>query len=178
MMEARISGGSKGGTTGSPLRLSPADQPGPRRAGPPLRVMILDAAPETMSLFSGEEIAGRFQPVYVSSASDLPEAMAGVDPDFFLVELRIPVVEKLNVIRLLRRSHPGAPVCAIVDEGREPLGLLCMRDGAGVLHRPLSPAALRAILDAGTRGARGGEDGARPHPDGLRLPAPARVRHF
>jgi DNA-binding response OmpR family regulator len=152
MYEVQTNRTSGGGAIGSPLRrVPPVPSPlsRPVNRSTPARVLVLDASPETACRLGASSSADRIQPVYVSTGSELPGLVADLDPDLILVELRIPVVEKLNVIRFLRRTHPWVPLRAILEPGLEPLGLLCSREGVEVLDQPLDVDSLLRVVGRG-----------------------------
>jgi CheY-like chemotaxis protein len=75
----------------------------------------------------------------------------GAGFDMVLTEILMPDVDGLEIIRNLRRSHPGCPVIAMSDDGRRvdarlSLSLAAGLGAAATLMKPFTATELRETV--------------------------------
>jgi DNA-binding response OmpR family regulator len=76
---------------------------------------------------------------------DALDALAREKPDVVLLDLMLPLVDGLTVLKTLRREAPSTPVVVVTSCSREALQGLSVQ---GFLHKPFSLDALLGAVKA------------------------------
>jgi DNA-binding response OmpR family regulator len=134
----------------------------------PARILIVDDEPNVRLLF---RTALETDGYIVSEAEDGPAALAdlsGDGADLVLLDLRMPGLDGLEVLRRLREAGHDVPVVIVTAHGRIPDVVAAMKLGAvDFLPKPVTPARLRAVV--GRLGARRDDDRPGPAIPGLKV---------
>ena len=115
--------------------------------GQAVRVLVVDDEPNIRLVFkTALEPAG----YEVSAACDGHEALerqASTPSNLILLDLRMPGMGGMEVLRKLRERHDATPVVVITAHGNVPDAVEAMKLGAiDFLSKPLSPDALRRVV--------------------------------
>ena len=86
------------------------------------------------------------------------DCLADARPDLVILDLMLPKLDGLSVLRWLRRRYPDLPVLILSAKGREEDKVEGLRIGADdYLAKPFGLKDLMARIEALLRRARGGE---------------------
>ena len=142
---------------------SPCRPPRPRRRGtvpvprggeqsdePPAipRILIVDDEPNVRLVFrTALEGPGRTVESVADGEAALLALAAG-PADLVLLDLQMPILGGMEVLRRLREAGNDVPVAIITAHGRVPDAVDAMKLGAiDFLSKPLSPETLRSVVD-------------------------------
>ena len=120
----------------------------------PLRVVVADDHPLFLQALThlvtdaeGMELVGR-----AAAGDDLIECVAEQDPDVVVTDLRMPGVDGIEAIRLMRRANPSRRVLVLTMHDDDALVAAALSAGARGYTLKESPpgvvaAAIRAVAD-------------------------------
>lgn len=129
------------------------------------KILIVDDEPNVRLVFHTTlESAGYDVTEALDGASGL-EALEGNPVDLVFLDLRMPGMDGLEMLRRLRDAGDNTPVVIVTAHGDVPNAVQAMKLGAiDFLAKPLSPEALRKVaLDVLSRNARRPAPGAGLH---------------
>jgi len=127
-----------------------------------LRVLCIDNDPE---ILDGMRALLERWGLQVATAAGLERALEAVRlqrPDLLLVDFHLnETLDGLAVLEILRGNlYPAPPGALITADGSEDVARRARDHGYPLLHKPVKPAALRALIAALARRRKGGEGGA------------------
>lgn len=112
------------------------------------RILVVDDDPTIRSSFT-EVLAD--EETEVCTAASAEEALAAVDaqrPDLVLSDVRMPGLDGIELLRLLKERAPRTDVIIMTAYDDMPTAVAAMREGAfDFLPKPLDLDALRRVLD-------------------------------
>lgn len=117
------------------------------------RVLIVDDEPNIrLTLRTMLESAG----IVVEEAADGASALAAflrAPFDAVVLDLRMPGMDGLEVLRRLRAHHPSVPVVVVTAHGTVDAAVEAMKDGAyDFLQKPFDPVQIRDVVRRMLRG--------------------------
>ncbi len=147
--------------TGTTAAVPPPDGlPGNRPVSSPRVLLVDDHAPLRRQLRILLQAAGM---LVVAEAGDGAEALmvAGmVDPDVVVTDVRMPVVDGLEVTRRLRRDRPELPVVVHTGDDSPVVAELAVHAGAvAVVHKGDLPDVLVGAVRRAAAGVWGRTEG-------------------
>ena len=134
------------------------------------RILIVDDEPNVRLVFrTALEATG----YVVTEAADGDAALAQLRKlpiDLVLLDLKMPVVDGMETLRLLRDAGDETPVVVVTAHGSVPDAVAAMKLGAvDFLPKPVSPVTLRAVV-AGACALRPANRGALTTPTAAAAP--------
>ena len=76
-------------------------------------VLIVDDEPKICNILSQFFAARGFQPVTATSGVEALDRLGGIRPDFLMVDVRMPDMSGLDVLKLAKERIPGLKVVVI-----------------------------------------------------------------
>jgi DNA-binding NtrC family response regulator len=124
------------------------------------RILILDDDQGVLNCFQTLLAqAGRFEIEVLSDSTRALETIASGRFDLILLDMDMPVVSGMTVLRHVRQEHPGIAVVVITGVGDVELAVESMKLGAhDYLCKPVKTDRLVACLDRALEGSRRRED--------------------
>ena len=116
---------------------------------PTPRILIVDDEPNVRLVFrTALEQPGRVVETVADGEAALL-ALAAEPADLVLLDLQMPILGGMDVLRRLRDAGNDVPVVIVTAHGRVPDAVGAMKLGAiDFLSKPLPPEALRGVVDA------------------------------
>ncbi|MBI4423477.1 MAG: response regulator transcription factor [Elusimicrobia bacterium] len=116
-----------------------------------IRLLVADERPGMELAAALAALPGVRVCAEVATASEVMEAVESLQPQCLLVDVSLPRLGGLDLLRALRRLHRELPVVAVCLEGGRPRAAATLRAGARafLLREGASrafPAALAAVL--------------------------------
>ncbi len=117
------------------------------------RILIVDDNPLDLRLATRLAEAEGLETSAARNGREAIDLLAGDRPDVLLTDLDMPVVNGLELVREVARSHPSLPVVLMTAKGSEEIAVEALKAGAASyvpkrnLKRDLG-ATLRMVLDA------------------------------
>jgi len=112
------------------------------------RILVVDDDPTIRSSFT-EVLAD--EETEVRTAASAEEALAAIDaqrPDLVLSDVRMPGLDGIELLRLLKERVPGTDVIIMTAYDDMPTAVAAMREGAfDFLPKPLDLEDLQRVLD-------------------------------
>jgi CheY-like chemotaxis protein len=113
-----------------------------------MRVLIVEDVAGEAELFAEMVRSQGHVPAVALTAEDAVEHLASAPPDAVLLDLHLPGMRGLDLMRALSERHPSIPVIAMSgvateDEAQQSLALGAVE----FLTRPVGPDRLRLVLD-------------------------------
>jgi DNA-binding NtrC family response regulator len=112
------------------------------------RILVVDDDPTILSSFT-EVLAD--EETEVRTAASAEEALAAIDaqrPDLVLSDVRMPGLDGIELLRLLKERVPGTDVIIMTAYDDMPTAVAAMREGAfDFLPKPLDLEDLQRVLD-------------------------------
>ncbi|EPR37457.1 response regulator receiver protein [Desulfovibrio sp. X2] len=124
-----------------------------------VRILLVDDEPEFVEVV-GKRLARRGADVRrATSGGDALAEAAREAPDVAVVDLRMPGMDGLAVLRGLRAAHPGLPVILLTGDASD--GMAAEGKKLGAAACLVKPVTLEELADA-VRAARGGAKAGQP----------------
>jgi DNA-binding response OmpR family regulator len=121
----------------------------PLRKGIPMRVLIAEDD-TAVATFVRKGLEAEHYAVDVTSDGEQARAMAGeMDYDLFMLDLNLPGVDGVSILRHLRTRKPSMPILVLTSRNRVEDRVLCLDLGADdYMAKPFSYAELSARIRA------------------------------
>ena len=132
-----------------------------------MRVEIIDDDDTLRPLLARELTLAGHTVITAATAADGLAAARSEDPDVILLDLSLPDLPGVEVLRRLRQERPAAPVIVLTAHGTVDVAIGAMKLGAyDFLQKPCPLQAIELALDRAGERRRLGEENARLR-DGL-----------
>src|SRR5207248_3354516 len=114
---------------------------------PHARILIVDDEPNVRLVFRTALESLHDEIVTAEDATAALEALAGASFDLVLLDLNMPVMGGMEVLRRLREGGNDVPVVIVTAHGSIPNAVEAMKLGAiDFLTKPIAPDALRRTV--------------------------------
>ncbi len=97
---------------------------------PTPRILVVDDEPSMRRLLSYQLARAGYQVATAETGEEALEAIAGAVPDMMLLDLMLPGIDGLEVLRRARQRHPDLPVVVITAHGSIDTAVEAMKLGA------------------------------------------------
>lgn len=125
------------------------------------RVMIVSHEAKFALRLADWLAAEGYEVVIAREAKDVRSLLEEVKPNAVVLDLALPVVSGMEVLRVIRASRPEVPVVTMADAALHNLALLSIKAGAcGFLLKPFERQQMSRLVAAEIRGPRSGESAA------------------
>jgi DNA-binding response OmpR family regulator len=137
----------------------------------PIQILIVDDEPNVRLVFRTTLESAGYRVAEAEDGVMALEMLEAASPDLVLLDLRMPRVDGMEVLRRLRDSGNEVPVVIVTAHGSVPDAVEAMKLGAiDFLSKPLNPDLLRGVVhEVIVRHA--GSESADPLAPGTRLEA-------
>jgi DNA-binding NtrC family response regulator len=124
------------------------------------RILILDDDKAVLHCFETLLLqTGRWEVEALADSTRAMETISAGSFDLLLLDMDMPVVSGMDVLRWIRKEHPGVAVVVITGVGDVELAVEAMKLGAfDYLCKPVNTERLVACLDRAMEGARRREE--------------------
>ncbi len=111
-------------------------------------ILLVDDSPDQLTLLTAQlERTGAFATEGFSDARDAIRRVQADPPDGVVCDLRMPVVDGLELTRTLRAAYPSLPVIIVTASGSAEDAEACLAAGAAdFVTKPVDPATLTARI--------------------------------
>jgi DNA-binding response OmpR family regulator len=112
------------------------------------RVLIVDDEPNARLMFRTALEPAGYEPAEAGDGLEALRALeAGPPPALVLLDLRMPALDGMEVLRRLRAAGRDVPVVIVTAHGSVPDAVEAMKLGAiDFVQKPVAPEALRAVV--------------------------------
>ncbi len=125
-------------STAHPDRTACAERP---------RILVVDDEPNILRLLSFKLGRAGYDAGTVATGEDALRSVEQEPPDVLLLDLKLPGIHGLDVLRQLRETSPGLPVIVLTAEGSVEVAVEAMKLGArDFLLKPLEMARLEVAV--------------------------------
>ena len=120
------------------------------------RVLVVDDEPMIVEILTDFLSAQGYEVVGMQSAADALTTMAVATPDVLLLDISMPLVDGMTVLRRVRALYPDLPVVMVTANSDEETAKNTLRRGAfDYVVKPFDFAYLARVVAAAV-GSRGG----------------------
>ncbi len=111
------------------------------------RAIVVDDSPTQALDLRQRLVRGGFQVAIASNGNEAIKAVERQPPDVVLTDLAMEEMDGLELVRRLRRNHPGLPIIVLTAEGSEESAVAALKAGAAgyVAKRNLSRDLYRTL---------------------------------
>ncbi len=102
------------------------------------RLLIVDDEPELLEILS-DHFKGRYEIVTVLSGAEAIERFAERRPDAVFLDINMPGLSGVEVLKLFRETDPGVPVIMVTANAENAIAEACLKAGAfGYVPKPFN----------------------------------------
>lgn len=94
------------------------------------RAIVVDDSPTQALDLRQRLVRGGFQVAIAPSGAEAIKAVARQTPDVLLTDLAMEGMDGLELVRRVRRNHPGLPIIVLTAEGTEESAVAALKAGA------------------------------------------------
>jgi CheY-like chemotaxis protein len=125
------------------------------------RVLVVDDDQELLDIF-GEHFAGRYEVVTALSGAAAIERFLAQRPDVVFLDINMPVMNGVEVLKRLRQADPAVPVIMVTANSDVMIAEECLKAGAfGYVPKPFNLVYMDHMAAAATDTPARGRPGTR-----------------
>jgi DNA-binding NtrC family response regulator len=93
------------------------------------RILLVDDEPHLLQILR-EHFAGRYEVDTASSGAAAVERFVRQRPDVVFLDVNMPGISGLEVLKLFKQSDPGIPIIVVTANTEIPVAEECLKQGA------------------------------------------------
>lgn len=116
-------------------------------AAPPTRVLLVEDRPDLARTYRGFLRSEPYRIVHAGTGADALKAVGEQPPGIILLDLKLPDLDGMDILREVRNRGVDCPVVVITAHGSVEAAVTAMREGASdFLAKPVSAERLRVTV--------------------------------
>ncbi len=116
-------------------------------AAPPTRVLLVEDRPDLARTYRGFLRSEPYRIIHAGTGADALKAVAEAPPGIILLDLKLPDMDGMDILREVRNRGIGCPVVVITAHGSVEAAVTAMREAASdFLAKPVSAERLRVTV--------------------------------